>query len=216
MASLKDKLQGKDPDLEAKRKKDSLEFQKQMGMEDVPEEPGIEEGDFLPNRDKELGAAGFQQGMVPFGPGGGLASEAATAAGEETGGQSLVQKLRDKGIPQEKIDKAAAEIRVKGSHTFVDDAGRPVMTVGEKSPLGQELKSMGQASVNESNSRAPGFRYSEEAVSGEGQVPPASGTPREPRGPQGPAKEFLDKTGVDIRNKTALEVYREMLKKGKK
>lgn len=51
-------------------KQNSLDFEKQYASATAPEEAGLNADSFIPNKDIEMDAAGWKQGIIPFGPGG--------------------------------------------------------------------------------------------------------------------------------------------------
>lgn len=151
MPTLRELIQGKNPDREAQVRKESEDFQRRMGMPDAPEEEGIrEESSFIPNMDTELQEKGWLMGAAP--PIGGAAGE----AGETT----RLGRLRAAGFDREKLATAGEDLRMGNAHTFTGPKGEPIMTVRPGSDLGDELAELGRSRIQSANSRASGFNYS--------------------------------------------------------
>lgn len=159
MTTLREILNGKDR--AAKVREEAIAFQKRMGAEDAPEEEGIVEDSFIPNREKELEEAGWAVGSVPD----------PRSIGKKLG--SILQKLRDQGFPEKRLIKAAEDVRIKGFHDFLGPDGKPFLTIGEKNnPLGKELKELGKELVAEREAKAPGFKYGTTKIEDVGEKPP--------------------------------------------
>lgn len=151
MPSLRDLIQGKDQD-EQKIKNQSKSFQDQYGDEDsdqAPVEEGIEESDLSSKPMIGPGGRPMKEGALP--PPGGWSS----AEGTVGGGRGVVQRLIDAGYDENKLNGAAEDMRLAGSHTMTDATGKATGTIGEQSPLGQELKRMGRDRMRAQNASAP-------------------------------------------------------------
>jgi hypothetical protein len=160
MASLRDLITGREEKAKQDRIKASAEdfAAKQDPQGLAPKEEGVTEDSFIPDTEDDMKRNGWKVGGVPFGP-----SAGAGAAAGDLGAVSKLAKLREAGVPESALTEAANNIRTSGSHTFMGPGGKPAMTVGESSPLGQELRDLGRAGATASEETAPALDYGETA-----------------------------------------------------
>lgn len=72
---------------------------------------------------------------------------------------SIMRRLLDAGVSEDKLAAAAHDVRTTGYTRFFGPEGKVVADVGVGSPLGQELKTYGQAQAAQATDNAAGFRY---------------------------------------------------------
>jgi hypothetical protein len=219
-SSLWQRLQGRDPEKEAALKKQADAAAAQYG--EAPEEAGVEEDSFLPDPDlfrNQENASEEQKWLDSLGPGTKMLSAALPpptamgAAGEAesaaTGRTSFIKKLRDTGMPEADIEKAAQELRFRGHTTIPDPEGGALKTIGQNSPDGQDLKYYGKIQSGIREREAPTYNYSNLAENKQLAEAKKAKAPRV----SGEAKEFFERTGVDPTRKSAVDTMRELREK---
>lgn len=213
MASLRDLITGRNRDQEDDVRKKSDAFRATQDPNgDAPEEEGAHEDSWAPDPIEMHANA---EAADTFGPGskpltGTLMPPEGAAGDVDTNKSPLISQLLAKGVKKPMLDEAAENMRMRGSHTFMNGS-KPLATVGKDSALGQELLNMGRDNAAAAQDAAPSIQYGDDGVSGTSMQQPST---RQGRGPSGPdAQRYMDQYGIDIRNKTANQVLEEIRKK---
>jgi hypothetical protein len=122
-------------------------------LEEAPEEPGVEPASFIPLDPHEINPklhADMQ--IVPFGPPEEMASQAAgkvEKAGKSL--RSLIQSLRESGVPEAKIGEEASKVRLGGTGKFNGTE------YGQHSAEGKELMDYSRKALADKNLEAPTY-----------------------------------------------------------
>lgn len=168
---------------------------------------------FVPHNDAELAAAVIPvRGLGAAGKALNLEGKAAKVGEQIAEKFPRIRQLMEGGMPEAKIAEMAQNVRTAGSHQAVDEGGKLVATVGEHSPLGQELKGYGREATNAANEAAPTARYFDRNTVEMHNVEMPNKTPLD-RGPKGEALDYYNRTGIDPRNKNALQTLDQLRKK---
>lgn len=199
LMDLLSKIQGKDPDKEDKIRREAeasqAKYERSIG-EKVPEEAGIVEGIDEGAEHRKLG---WQMGAAPQPP-----KQAADDVAKLTFEQAK------KAFNPKRLEAIGNDIRTQGYSHIKDGSGKLIATIGEHTPAGQGMKQMAKEGLVTAAESGPTLRYAPDVAPELLNVAKTPISKLRDRGPQGPAKEWLEKKKVDIRNKTGNQVMDEL------
>lgn len=170
-------------------------------------EPGAEEDTYTPGGilepDNEIGRLGklFRGAAMVVG-----GTRVARMAADETAPVArkfTLEQLR-KTVSPEKLDNIANEVRLQGYSHIKGPNGELLGTVGEVQP--GEFTKYARDAVSRQEAAAPTI------VKGE-SIEGTTSYPLKQRGPKGEAAEYMERTGIDPRNKSAVQTMEELRKK---